>query len=200
MAGGSAMFTPSLALNLKKRWPWLVIVAVFIIAAWVLRSQGRQWWCSCGQFFLWAGDIWSEHNSQHLADPYSFTHILHGFVFCWLLVWIFPRLKMEVRLMLALVVEAAWELFENSEFVIQRYREATLALGYQGDSIINSLSDIMFCGLGVVLARYLGFRRTLVLFVITELVLIFWIRDSLILNIIMLIYPLDAIKTWQMGH
>jgi len=95
------------------------------------------------------------------------------------------------------LVEAAWEVAENSEAIIQRYREATLALGYNGDTILNSLSDIALCGVGVILARYLGFRRTLALFVITEVLLLFWIRDGLLLNILMLLYPIEAIRVWQ---
>jgi hypothetical protein len=104
------------------------------------------------------------------------------------------------QLWLALVVEALWEVVENSAWIIDRYRQTTLALGYNGDTVLNSLSDILLCGLGFVLARRLGFYRTLAIFVTTELVLLFWIRDGLLLNILMLIYPIDAIKTWQMGH
>jgi hypothetical protein len=125
--------------------------------------------------------------------------MLHGFVFFWVLAWAFPRLDLAWQLCLALLIEAAWELLENSELVIQRYREATLALGYQGDTILNSVSDILVCGLGFMLARQLGFRRSLALFVVTELVLLFWIRDNLTLNVIMLLYPIEAIKVWQVG-
>lgn len=187
-------------LERSKLWPWLATAAVFILAAVALHLQGRFWRCTCGQIYLWAGDIWSSDNSQHLLDPYSFTHILHGFVFFWLLAWGLPRLAPAWQLCLALTVEALWEVIENSEFIIQRYRETTLALGYQGDTIINSLSDILLAGLGFMLARQLGFRRSLALFVITELVLLLWIKDSLILNVIMLLYPIDAIKAWQIGH
>jgi hypothetical protein len=104
------------------------------------------------------------------------------------------------RLALAISIEAGWEVFENSAFIINRYREATLALGYEGDTVINSFGDILACGIGFLLARRLGFRRTLLIFVLTEIVLLIWIRDSLILEILMLIYPIDAIKAWQMSH
>lgn len=184
----------------KQLQPWLAIAAIVILSAYLLHSQGRLWMCACGQVWLWSGDIWSSDNSQHLADPYSFTHILHGFVFFWLLAWAWPRLALEWRLVLALFIEAAWEVVENSAFVINRYRETTLALGYTGDTIVNSLGDIACCALGFWLARQLGFRRTLALFVLTELILILWIKDSLILNVIMLLYPIDAIKAWQIGQ
>lgn len=181
-------------------WPALAILAVLVFAAIELHLQGRLWICACGKVYLWAGDIWSSDNSQHLFDPYSFTHILHGFVFLWLVVWSLPRLAPAWQLTLAVTVEALWEVIENSEFIIQRYREATLALGYNGDTVINSLSDIVLCGLGFMLARQLGFRRSLALFVVTELILLFWIKDSLILNVIMLIYPIEGIKAWQVGQ
>lgn len=183
----------------RKLWPWLAIAIVLLLTAYQLHSQGRLWVCSCGYLSLWVGDIWSSDNSQHLLDPYSFTHGLHGFVFYWLLAWSLPGLLRVWRLWLAVVIEAVWEVVENSEFIIQRYREATLALGYQGDTIINSLADILLCGLGFVLAYQLGFRRSLVLFVVAEIILLIWIKDSLILNVIMLLYPSEAIKTWQVG-
>jgi hypothetical protein len=104
------------------------------------------------------------------------------------------------RLVLAVAIEAAWEVIENTNFVIERYREATAALGYQGDSVVNSLGDILACILGLFLARKLGFRRSLAVFVLVEVALLIWIRDSLVLEVLMLIYPIDAIKAWQMGH
>jgi len=134
-------------------------------------------------------------------DPYSFTHVLHGFLLCGLLALIAPRLSALWRLWLAVSIEALWELIENSEFVIRRYREQTAALGYHGDTIVNSLGDIFVCGLGFVLAQHLGFRRAFAVFVLTEVALALWIRDNLTLNIVMLIHPIDAIKEWQAaGH
>jgi hypothetical protein len=180
-------------------WPWLTSAAVLAGAIYQLRSQGRLWLCACGYFLLWSGDAWSSDNSQHLLDPYSFTHVLHGFMFCWLLTWALPRLSTAWRLSLAVSLEALWEVIENTDFVIQRYREATLALGYQGDTVVNSLGDVLMCALGFLLARRIGFRRSLVAFVLTEAVLLVWIRDSLLLNILMLLYPIEAIKAWQVG-
>jgi hypothetical protein len=186
---------------MKRVLPWLAIVVVLVGTAYLLRSQGRLWWCSCDYLLLWSGDPWSSDNSQHLLDPYSFTHLLHGFVLYGLLAVVAARLSTVWRLWLAVSIEALWEIVENSEFVIRRYREETAALGYHGDTIVNSLSDILFCGLGFVLARHLGFRRTFALFVVMEVTLAIWIRDNLTLNVLMLIYPVDAIKEWQAaGH
>ena len=178
----------------------LTTLAIVAASVYLLHQQGRLWWCSCSRVRLWSGDVWGAENSQQLFDPYTFTHILHGFLFCGVLAWLIPRVAPIWRFCLAISIEALWEVVENSNFIIQRYREATLAIGYQGDTIINSLGDILACGVGFVLARKLGFRRSLALFVATEIILLFWIRDSLILNIVMLIYPIDAIKAWQMGQ
>ena len=187
--------------KMKRMLPWLAIGLVLVATVYQLRSQGRLWWCSCDYLFVWSGDPWSPDNSQHLLDPYSFTHVLHGFVLCGLLAWLAPRLSSVWQLGLAVAIEALWEVVENSEFVIRRYREETAALGYQGDTIVNSLGDILVCGLGFVLARRLGLRWTLALFAVTEVTLSFLIRDSLLLNVLMLIYPIDAIKAWQAaGH
>ncbi len=169
-------------------WPWLAIVAVLTATVYQLRSQGRLWWCACGQFYPWAGDIWSPHNSQHLFDPYSFTHILHGLVLCGLLAWAWPKMPPAWRLCLAVSVEALWEVFENTDYMIHRYRALTIAIGYQGDTIANSLGDILSCCIGFTLARRLGIWGSVGLFVVTELVLILWIGDSLILDVARLIY------------
>lgn len=180
-------------------WPGAAILLITILAAAQLRLQGRRWICECGAVWLWSGDVTSANNSQHLFDPYSFTHMLHGVLFWAAIARAGRPRRPEWQLWLALALEALWEVVENTEFVIQRYREATLALGYQGDTIVNSLGDLAACGLGFALARRLGWRRSLALFLITEVVLALWIRDSLILNIIMLLFPIDAIKQWQMG-
>ncbi len=185
----------------KKLWPWLAILSVLVAATLQLGRQGRAWFCACGRVLVWTGEAWSGNTSQHLFDPYSFTHLLHGFVFCGLLAWWGgPRVSWQWRLWLAVVAEACWEIFENTEFVVRRYRENTMALGYAGDTVLNSLGDILACALGFLLARQLGWRRALVVFALTELVLLIWIRDSLLLNVLMLLYPSDSIKAWQMSH
>ena len=186
--------------KLHTAWPLLAIVAVLAATVFELRRQGRLWWCASGDLSPWASDIGNRHTSQHLFDPYTFTHVLHGFIICGLLALILPRLAVSWRLVLAVMIEAAWEVFENTNYVINRYRDATAAIGYEGDSVFNSLGDILACAVGFALALKLGFRRTLAVFLFTELVLLLWIRDSLLLNIILLIHPIEAIKNWQMGR
>lgn len=193
----SAQNSRSRALQLA---PWFTFPAILILVTLQLRHQGRVWWCACAQLTPWAGDIWSAHNSQHFLDPYSFTHLLHGFVICWLLTLCLPRVPPTWRLALGVLLESLWELFENTEFVIRRYRETTAALGYNGDSVANSLGDIFMCGIGFMIAQQLGFRRAIIVFVVTELVLLIWIKDSLLLEVLMLIHPVDAIKAWQIAH
>jgi len=182
----------------RKLWSRLALVPLFIATALVLRLEGRLWICSCGKLFLWIGQACSSNTSQHFLDPYSFTHVLHGFLFFWLIRWLAPRLNSNWQLTLAIAIEAAWEILENTNFIIERYRTATAAVGYTGDTVVNSLGDILCCTAGFIIARRLGFRRSLIAFLLMELVLILWIRDSLLLEILMLIVPIDLIRTWQM--
>lgn len=181
---------------------WLpASVAVAAAAAFVLRAQGRLWFCDCGRVRAWVGDAWSAETSQQLFDPYSFTHVLHGLAFCGLLALLLPRVGWRWRFALAVAAEALWEVIENTNFVIQRYREATAALGYTGDTVVNSLGDITACAVGFLVARRLGWLRSVLLFAATELLLLFWIRDSLIVNIILLLYPSEKLRAWQQaGH
>jgi hypothetical protein len=172
---------------------------ILLATVFVLRGKGRVWWCACGQPNLWSGDPQSEHSSQHLFDPYSFTHILHGVLICGVLAWALPRLSRAWALTTTVFLEAVWEVLENSPLVIERYRTATIALGYQGDSVANSLGDILSCALGFLVARRIGLRWSVAVVVATELILLLWIRDNLLLNVVMLIRPIDAIKNWQAG-
>jgi hypothetical protein len=182
----------------RKLWPLLALVALFGAGAALLRLEGRLWICSCGNVLIWVGQACSSNTSQHLFDPYSFTHLLHGFLFFWLIAWLVPRLKASRQLILAVAVEAAWEVLENTNFVIERYRTATAAIGYNGDTIVNSMGDMVCCIVGFMIARRLGFRRSLIAFLALELVLIIWIKDSLLLEILILLVPVDVIRTWQM--
>jgi hypothetical protein len=176
------------------------MVAILALAVGQLHLQGRVAWCACGRLSPWSGDIWSSHCSQHLFDPYSFTHVLHGLVLYGLLALACRKRPLAWRLCLAILLEAGWEVFENCDFTIERYRHMTMALDYQGDSIANSLGDILSCGVGFLLARRLGVWGSVGLFLATEAVLLIWIRDDLFLNVVMLAWPVDAIKTWQMVH
>lgn len=179
--------------------PWACIFALFVIAAITLNFQGRVWWCEAGDYVPWSWEIWSRHNSQHILDPYTFTHILHGVAEFWMISLIFRRVPLAWRLAIAVGIEGTWEVVENTNTVIQRYREATISLDYYGDSIINSISDMIACATGFMTAYKIRFWRSLALFLLTEIILILWIRDSLLINILMLFYPIEALKVWQAG-
>jgi Protein of unknown function (DUF2585) len=185
------------------RRPEVIRVAAigFLVAlatACVLRFEGRLLICSCNRILIWVGDICSSNNSQQLFDPYSFTHILHGFLLFWIISLLFRRMTPEWQISLALVCEAAWEVFENTPFVINRYRTETAALGYEGDTVVNSLGDLLCAFVGILIARQLGYRRSLIVFLVVEVILVFTIRDSLLLEILMLIKPIAGIKQWQL--
>ena len=184
----------------SKAWPWAAAFTVVVATAFELHRQGRLWTCSCGHFALWVGDAWGHDTSQQLFDPYTLTHVLHGFVVCGVLAWGLPRMSWAWRLWIAVFAESFWEVVENTNFVIQRYREATAALGYTGDTVVNSLGDIAACAVGFALARHLGLLRSVLLFAATELLLLIWIRDSLLLNVLLLIYPSQKLRAWQAGH
>lgn len=172
-------------------------VALSATAAVAERAMGRTWLGTDGHFGLWEGNIWSSEQSQRLADPYSFTHVVHGFLF-YALLWLSGRgLPVRHRLVAAVGLEAAWEVLENSPIVIERYRAVTIALGYMGDSILNSMSDVLMMAIGFLLAWRLKPRASLATVVILELGLLLWVRDNLTLNILMLVHPIEAIKMWQ---
>lgn len=152
-----------------------------------------------GRFAFWASDIWSAEMSQRFFDPYSFTHILHGVFFYWLLWMVMPRASLSTRAFVAVLLEAAWEVLENSPIIIDRYRAVTISLGYEGDSIVNSIGDIVMMALGFVLAARLSVRLSILFVVFVELVLLAVLRDNLTLNILMLVYPIDAVRDWQMA-
>jgi hypothetical protein len=177
----------------------IALAAIVVATLIALKLEGRVIWCQLGDYSPWSFDIWSGHNSQHILDPYSFTHVLHGVLEFWLIGLIFRKMPMAWRLALAVFIESVWEVAENSSHVINRYRAETISLDYFGDSIVNSAADIACCALGFYIAYRLRFWKSLALFVLTEAVLMLTIRDSLIVNIIMLIYPIEAIKTWQMA-
>jgi len=183
----------------KNIWPVVAIGFILIATAIELHLQGRLWRCACPRYF-WTSDAWSSQTSQLFLDPYSFTHILHGLIFAGLLTLLIRRMSLGWRFVLAIAIESVWEIIENTNTVIQRYREATASLGYQGDTVLNSLGDISCCGIGFMLAVKLGWRWSIALFLAVETILLFWIRDSLLLEIVMLIHPMASIKTWQLRH
>ena len=171
--------------------------ALMIVAATgaVLLAMGRPAICTCGEVDLW-GTV-GPRQSQMLADWYSPSHIVHGLLF-YAALWLVARhWPVERRFLLAFAIEGLWEVVENTPMVIDRYREATAALGYTGDSVINSLSDMAMMALGFLAARKLPLWVTILLFVLLELVPLIVIRDNLTLNVWMLLAPSDAIRAWQ---
>ena len=178
---------------------WAIALLIAAAAAVVLYAFGRPPICTCGTIDLWHGDVFSAENSQHLTDWYSPSHVLHGLVFYLALRLVMPNRGLGPRLVAAILVETAWEVLENTDMMIDHYRETTIALGYYGDSIINSASDLTMMSLGFLIAARAPVWLSVGLFLTAELVVGWVIRDGLMLNVVMLVWPFESILTWQAG-
>lgn len=180
--------------------PWAgVAVAIVAAAAIVLWLLGHPWICKCGYVKLWHGETVSPENSQHLIDWYTTSHLLHGLIFyfaLWLVARAWPQ---RVRFTIALAVEAGWEILENTPWIINRYREATISLDYYGDSVLNSVTDILAAIAGYLIAARAPVWVSVAILVAVEVGLAIAIRDNLTLNVLMLVFPLEAVRLWQGG-
>jgi hypothetical protein len=191
------MLKQAAATPLIPRRYWLIALVLAFFAAAILLWMGRPLICVCGEVKLWVGEVHGPDNSQHLADWYTPSHIIHGFLF-YGLGWLFLRRNPPGdRLLAAILIEGAWEILENSQWVIDRYRESTMALGYTGDSVLNSLADMIWMIIGFGIARRLPVWATVAIALAFEILTLVVIRDNLALNVLMLVAPVEAISNWQ---
>ena len=186
--------------NLRPRIRIAILAAAYLSLGTYLYFHGQPLICECGYVKLWENEIQSGGNSQHVADWYTLSHFLHGVLIVMLWRFLFPRLPMRYAFLAGVVTAVSWEVIEHTEFVLNRFREATISFGYRGDSVLNSMMDSIFMSIGLYTATLLRLRNIIILFLTVELISASFARDSLILSTLMLLYPIESVKTWQMGR
>ena len=194
-------------LTFIKKHRFIILSAIIVcgLVSGIELSEGRSLLGPDGHFGWWDNNIWGNETSQRVADVYSFSHIIHGMLFYGFLWFIWKRLPQRLQnkfprkwwFLIALLIEGGWELLENSPLIIDRYRSATIALGYFGDSVLNSTCDVLMMALGFLWARFFKLWVLIALIIIFELGALWWVRDNLTLNVLQLVYPSQAIKAWQ---
>jgi len=182
-----------------KRSYIIILISLIFLQVIVLLFLGQPWICECKYIKFWEGDISSSGSSQHIADWYTFSHIIHGLVFYGILWFLFPKMPVKYRFLFALGIEVSWELFENTPFIINAYRQQALAQGYIGDSILNSVFDTLFTLLGFGFAMLMPVWTSFVFVIAIEVFVAYSIHDNLTLNIINFIYQFEFIRLWQTG-
>lgn len=175
----------------------IFFILILVVVAIVEYYLGRSPLGPDGNFGLWDSNIWSSENSQRVADPYTFSHIAHGLIFYWFLSLVAKGLPKKHRLIIAVLIEAGWEILENSPIIINRYRDVTIASGYVGDSILNSTCDVIWMAIGFWFASFARVWASILLIIVMEVGCLFWVRDNLTLNVIMLVHPSTSIQEWQ---
>ena len=181
----------------RRWWPWAAIILILAAVAGAEYALGRVPICTCGYVSLWHGDVWSSGNSQHMMDWYTLSHLAHGFLFYAALRWLLPGVSVPWRAVVAMLLEGGWEVLENTPLIIDRYREVTSSLDYYGDSIINSFGDGVAMLVGFFLAARLPVLASVLIVIGMEGLAAWVIRDNLTLNIVMLVWPLEAVREWQ---